>query len=297
MIQFMDDSSEHIAVRRTVRKTFGAVIIGDEILSGKRRDRHFEAIAALMAARGLRLDWVKYVGDQRARLVETFRQSFAAGEVVFSCGGIGNTPDDCTREAAAEALGVGLALQPDAEAALKKRFIEELGSTLDAARKLLGAFPVGARVIPNPVNGVPGFMIREHYFVPGFPQMAHPMLEWALDTFYRPYFRTDKDKVEKAFLLTGDAAHESALLDLMEAIVTRYPDLRLFSLPALDGKERRHLELGVEGKPERVDAAMMEIRQTVEARGCQILQSPSPANGSPADGNAALRAEEPLQTS
>ncbi|HEX6736540.1 MAG TPA: competence/damage-inducible protein A, partial [Azonexus sp.] len=116
-------------------------------------------------------------------------------------------------------------------------------------------------------NRIPGFMVRDHYFVPGFPQMAHPMIEWALDTFYRDEFRPLGDKVEKAMLLTGPAAYESALLDLMERIVAAYPELRLFSLPSLVGKERKHLELGVEGVPEKVEQAMAEIRAEVERRG------------------------------
>ena len=87
---------------------FGAIIIGDEILSGKRQDRHFAKMAEILSARGLRLSWVSYLGDDRARLTEAFRQSFASGDVVFSFGGIGNTPDDHTRQAVAEALGVDL---------------------------------------------------------------------------------------------------------------------------------------------------------------------------------------------
>jgi molybdopterin-biosynthesis enzyme MoeA-like protein len=126
-------------------------------------------------------------------------------------------------------------------------------------------FPAGVQIIPNPFNRIPGFMIRHHYFVPGFPQMAHPMIEWALETFYRDQFRVAA--VEKAFLLTGERAYESALLDLMERIVADYPTLRLFSLPSIQGKERRHLELGVEGEPALVERAMEEIRLVVEQRG------------------------------
>ncbi|MGB4468577.1 MAG: molybdopterin-binding protein [Azovibrio sp.] len=243
-------------------RVFGAVIIGDEIISGKRQDKHFARIAELMADRGLRLSWVQYLGDDQNRLAEVFKRSMAAGEVVFSCGGIGNTPDDYTRQAVAQALGVGLSLSPEAEAALEARF----GDGLDEVRKLLGTFPDGAKIIPNPINGVPGFMIREHYFVPGFPQMAHPMIEWVLDTFYAQLFHR-KPMVEKALLLTGEKAYESELLDLMQHIVAAYPDLRLFSLPSLVGKERRHLELGVEGEACRVDQAMEEIRREVERRG------------------------------
>ncbi len=116
-------------------------------------------------------------------------------------------------------------------------------------RLQLVTFPAGVRIIPNPFNRIPGFMANDHYFVPGFPQMAHPMIEWALDTFHGDLFRPVAGRVEKSLLLTGPTAYESALLDLMERIVADYPALRLFSLPSLAGNERRHLELGVEGDP------------------------------------------------
>jgi len=247
-----------------VSRTFGAVIIGDEILSGKRQDKHFEKIAGMLGARGLRLSWVEYLGDDRERLAATFRRTMAAGDVVFSCGGIGNTPDDHTRQAVALALGVGLELHPQGFEELKVRFANE---EITDKRKLLVTFPQGVNIIPNPFNRIPGFMANDHYFVPGFPQMAHPMIEWALDTFYRDEFKAVGGMVEKAFLLTGPTAYESALLDLMERIVKDYPSLRLFSLPSLNGQERRHLELGVEGEPALVDQAMEEIRQEVEKRG------------------------------
>lgn len=244
-------------------RVFGAIVIGDEILSGKRQDRHFAKVAELMAARGLRLSWVEYLGDDRVRLAETFRRTMAAGDVVFSFGGIGNTPDDHTRQAAAAALGVDLELHPEGVEEARVRF----GDDMTPQRLQLVTFPAGAKIIPNPFNRIPGFMAREHYFVPGFPQMAHPMIEWVLDTFYRDLFSPVEAKVEKAFLLTGPMAYESALLDLMERIVADYPSLRLFSLPSLVGQERRHLELGVEGEPAQVDRAMEEIRVEVEKRG------------------------------
>ena len=252
-------------------RTFGAVIIGDEILSGKRQDKHFAKIAKLLAARGLRLSWVEYLGDDRERLAATFKRTMAAGDVVFSCGGIGNTPDDHTRQAVAAALGVDLALHPEGFEELKVRFA---GEEITDKRKLLVTFPAGVRIIPNPFNRIPGFMANDHYFVPGFPQMAHPMIEWALDTFYRDQFKAVDGMVEKAFLLTGPTAYESALLDLMERIVADYPTLRLFSLPSLVGKERKHLELGVEGSPNLVDKAMEEIRVEVERRGITWVWRP-----------------------
>lgn len=252
-------------------RSFGAVIIGDEILSGKRQDKHFEKIAGLLGVRGLRLSWVEYLGDDRERLAATFKRTMAAGDVVFSCGGIGNTPDDHTRQAVALALGVDLELHPAGFEELKVRFADE---AITEQRKLLVTFPQGVEIIPNPFNRIPGFRIRDHHFVPGFPQMAHPMIEWALDTFYRDEFRPLGGMVDKAFLLTGPTAYESALLDLMERIVKDYPGLRLFSLPSLLGQERRHLELGVEGEPALVDQAMAEIRSEVEKRGIHWVWRP-----------------------
>ena len=245
-------------------RSFGAVIIGDEILSGKRQDKHFAKIAEMLAVRGLRLSWVEYLGDDRERLAATFKRTMAAGDVVFSCGGIGNTPDDHTRQAVASALGVGLELHPEAFEELKIRFA---GEEITDQRRLLVTFPAGVRMIPNPFNRIAGFMAKDHYFVPGFPQMAHPMIEWALDTYYRDLFKPVDGMVEKAMLLTGPNSYESALLDLMERIVADYPTLRLFSLPSLVGKERKHLELGVEGAPALVEKAMEEIRLEVEKRG------------------------------
>lgn len=244
-------------------KTFGAVVIGDEILSGKRQDKHFAKLAELLGARGLRLSWVEYLGDDRTRLTDTFRRTLAAGDVVFSFGGIGNTPDDHTRQAAAAALGVGLEVHADGVEEARVRF----GDDLTPQRLQLVTFPAGARIIPNPFNRIPGFMAREHYFVPGFPQMAHPMVEWVLDTCYRELFQPPGATVDKAFLLTGEKAYESALLDLMERIVAAYPSLRLFSLPSIQDQQRRHLELGVEGAPQLVDEAMEQIRIEVERRG------------------------------
>lgn len=242
---------------------FNALIIGDEILSGKRADKHFSRLAEILAARGLQLSGVHYLGDERGRLTEFLKSSFASGEALFSFGGIGNTPDDHTRQAAAAALGTDLVLHPEAEVLLRERF----GAEVSDVHFLLGTFPRGCDIIPNPFNRIPGFMAREHYFVPGFPQMAHPMVEWVLDTYYAHLFN-QTEKVDKALLLTGPNAYESALLDLMERIVADYPDLRLFSLPSMTNEGvRRHLELGVEGAPIRVEEAMGKILAEVERRG------------------------------
>ena len=240
---------------------FGAIIIGDEILSGRRQDKHLVKLIELLGERGLKLDWVRYVGDARPRLVHTLRETLATGDVVFSFGGIGATPDDHTRQAAAEALGLPLEQHPEAEAILRAKF----GDDITPHRLQLGVYPAGSAIIPNPYNQVPGFSIAQHHFVPGFPVMAWPMIAWVLDTYYCELFHAE-DYVERATIVWE--AYEGQLIDLMERITADYPDLALFSLPAFaEGERRRFVELGVKGPVGRAAEAMAEITRELAARG------------------------------
>jgi Predicted nucleotide-utilizing enzyme related to molybdopterin-biosynthesis enzyme MoeA len=242
----------------------GAIIIGDEITLGRRQDKHFAKIVELLAARGLTLDWALYAGDNRARLAETLRRTFAEGDIVFSCGGIGNTPDDHTRQAAAAAAGVKLVLHPDAEREIRGRYAE-IGREVSDYALDMGRFPAGSRIIPNPFNRIPGFSWGDHHFVPGFPQMAWPMIEWVLDTCYADRFNR-RPSAEAAILVWKGI--ESALTPLMLKIEAEYPGLKVFSLPFLGSAELgRHVELGVRGAPEQVPAAMALMRREVTELG------------------------------
>ena len=149
---------------------FGLIIIGDEILSGKRADKHLPKVIELLAARGLSLAYADYVGDDPARITATLARAFAAaresGDVVFSCGGIGATPDDHTRQCAADALGVKLALHPEAKLLIESRMrdvAKEQGVPYEPDRHdnihrlNMGTFPEGAEIIANPYNKIPGF--------------------------------------------------------------------------------------------------------------------------------------------
>src|SRR5947209_1967994 len=199
---------------------FGILIIGDEILSGRRADKHFVKAIELLKARGLALSWARYCGDERPRLIEMLRQTFASGDVVFSFGGIGATPDDHTRQCAAAALGVPLRLHPEAEREIRARFP---GMEVTPQRLQMGEFPQGAAIIPNPVNRIPGFSVREHHFVPGFPQMAWPMVEWVLDTRYRDRF--DAQKWAEASMLVFEAG-ESQLIPAMKAVEAAFSGIK-----------------------------------------------------------------------
>ena len=241
---------------------FGAFIIGDEILVGKREDKHLAFLIGALGKRGLRLAWAQYLGDDPARLSAALARSFASSDVVFSFGGIGATPDDHTRQCAAAALGLPLELHAEAEREIRGRFP---GAEATPQRLAMGEFPRGASIIPNPVNRIPGFSVREHYFVPGFPQMAWPMVEWVLDRRYRHLF--EQDRWQEASILVFEAG-ESQLIGAMQEIGARYSKVKVFSLPAMGpGGSRLHVELGVRGDPSEVEPAIEMLKQLVREAG------------------------------
>lgn len=250
---------------------FGIIIIGDEILSGKRQDKHLAKCIELLAERGLCLSYADYVGDDPERITRTLKRTFSQTGVVFSCGGIGATPDDHTRQCAAHALGLDLLLHPEAEALIRERTRDvalENGLPYEPDRPdnlhrlNMGRFPAGASIIPNPFNKIAGFTCQGAlggvvHFLPGFPVMAWPMMAWVLDTFYAAYFHTEV-RIEKSVIVMG--AMEATLTPLMLAIEARFAGVKVFSLPSVDHPEfGRHIELGVKGLPELVEASFPEL--------------------------------------
>ena len=242
--------------------SFGLIIIGDEILSGKRADKHMPKVIELLKARGLQLDYAEYIGDAPERITAALKRAFASGDVVFSTGGIGATPDDHTRQCAAKALGVELALHPQAAALITERMQEIArqqgtvyvpGDPDNMHRLNMGVFPVSAQIIPNPYNKIAGFSYGSVHFVPGFPVMAWPMIEWVLDNHYSHLFQSAA-WIEKSVIVYG--AMEAALTPLMEQIEQDYAGVKVFSLPSVDHPQYgRHIELGVKGEPGRVAQA------------------------------------------
>ena len=250
------------------RPKFGLIIIGDEIMSGKRADKHLPKVIELLTERGLQLDYAEYVGDSPERITATLKRAFESGDVVFSTGGIGATPDDHTRQCAAKALGVDLALHPQAEALIRERMQDtarDNGTTYEPEhpdnihRLNMGVFPVGAQIILNPYNKIPGFScVGESgegavHFVPGFPVMAWPMVASVLDTLYGHLF--DKSAyIEKSVIVFGSM--EAMLTPLMIALEREHADIKIFSLPSVDHPTYgRHIELGVKGEPAAVNRA------------------------------------------
>ena len=252
--------------------SFGLLVIGDEILSGKRQDKHFAQVLSLLSARGLQLGWAAFLGDDRDRLTEVLCRSFERGDRVISCGGIGATPDDHTRHAAAAALKVPLVAHPEAVELITQRCYEmslegkgsaDMSLPENRQRLKMGEFPAGSRIIPNPYNRIPGFAVADHWFVPGFPVMAWPMVEWVLDHQYK-HLHHREPLIDRSMILHDLA--ESTITPLMEAVERDFPQVKVYSLPSMgEGGARRHIELGVKGEEAAVIMAFSALERGIVA--------------------------------
>ena len=132
----------------------------------------------------------------------------------------------------------------------------------------MGVFPEGATIIPNPFNKIAGFSVGDVHFVPGFPVMAWPMIEWVLDTKYAHLFRRDA-YVEKSVIVFG--AMEATLTPLMEAIERDHVGVKVFSLPSVDHPTYgRHIDLGVKGAPDVVEVAYAQLLAGLATFGCKL---------------------------
>ncbi|MFC7408420.1 competence/damage-inducible protein A [Hydrogenophaga atypica] len=260
----------------------GLIIVGDEILSGKRADKHLSKTIELLGERGLTLSWARYVGDDRRQITAALRDAFAQPGIVFSCGGIGATPDDHTRQCAAAALERSLVLHPQARELILERMRDVAAEQnlpyeperADNVHRLnMGVFPEGADIVPNPYNKIPGFDCTGSgggrvFFLPGFPVMAWPMMAWALDTHCHTWFHR-QTWVERSVIVFG--AMEASLTPLMERIEAEHAGVKVFSLPSVDHPEYgRHIELGVKGEEGATQPAFDALKQGLSAFGAPM---------------------------
>ncbi|GAB0149264.1 molybdopterin-binding protein [Marichromatium sp. PS1] len=232
------------------QQRFGLIVIGDEVLNGARRDQHLERFKEMIGGRGHELAWQWMLPDDPEVITAHLRFSMARAEPVFVCGGIGATPDDHTRGCAAAAAGVALTRHPEAVALLEEKF----GEAAYPHRILMAELPEGCALIDNPVNRIPGFMVCDHWFLPGFPKMAWPMAEQVLETRYGLAAR------QREVALKVRGIPESQLVPLMERFGERFPELKMFSLPHMD--EDPHILLGFRGR-DRLEEALAALREAL----------------------------------
>jgi len=247
----------------------GLILIGDELLNGSRQDKHMAKAIELLKARGMLLNWVRVIGDSEAEIIATLKQTIPTNDLVFSFGGIGATPDDLTRASAAKAFEQKLIQHPEAKRLIENRF----GDDAYPHRIQMSNLPENATIIPNSINQVPGFKVEHHHFVPGFPNMAWPMIEWVLDTYYSDSFN-ESPNTEWRWDILG--VPESTLMDMMTEILEEFPEISLSSLPST--KQRGGLiDFGLKGQEANIQEAAKWLEKRLDDM--NINYKFRPANG------------------
>ena len=230
------------------------IIIGDEILSGKRTDKHLNKNIELANKFNYSIKQVFYLPDETESIKSNLKK--LKNEIVFCFGGIGATPDDHTRQAAAKALNLKLKPHPEAVRLIEKRF----GKEAYPKRILMANLPENAKLLPNKINQVPGFYINQFFFMPGFPEMAWPMIEW----IYKKILPKQKNNYHEEHIILKNVT-ESSLIDIMQEIEKKFINVKIYSLPRIT--PIKQLELGVKGDKKQTKNAMILLKKLLKSQG------------------------------
>jgi molybdenum cofactor synthesis domain-containing protein len=238
--------------------TAAALVIGDEILSGRTRDANIAVIAAHLTAIGIDLREVRIVGDVEAEIVAAVNALRARYTYLFTTGGIGPTHDDITADSIGRAFGVTVDIDPRAVAVMKPAY-EKRGLELTPARLRMARTPAGSELICNTVSAAPGFMIGNVIVMAGVPAIMKAMLEAATQ-----HLRMGQIVTAVSLILQHP---EAEIAELFAAHQDAYPDIAMGSYPAfVDGGYRT--ELVLRGRqPERLEQAAGELKRKLAERG------------------------------
>jgi molybdenum cofactor synthesis domain-containing protein len=202
--------------------TAAVLVIGDEILSGRTKDKNIGYIADYLTAIGIDLKEVRVVSDDESAVVEALNALRKKYTYVFTTGGIGPTHDDITADCIAKAFGVALPQHPEAVAILKER-MAKIGGELNEARLRMARIPEGAALVANKVSGAPGFWIGNVIVMAGVPSIMQAMLDEVA-----PKLKTGTKLLSetiRADAKEGDVGTELGLIAKAhpEAIIGSYP--------------------------------------------------------------------------
>ncbi|MDZ7662278.1 competence/damage-inducible protein A [Thiohalophilus sp.] len=240
----------------------GILIIGDELLSGRRQDKHLAHVIGVLAQRHLDLSWARYVGDDETNLVDSFHDIATRGDLCFSFGGIGATPDDITRQCVARALNLPIVRHPGAVKEIETQFSERAYPN----RIRMADLPEGAGLIPNPRNRIPGFSVGHIHCLPGFPELAWPMMEWVMENHYPDLHGAETTQ----YVMKIHDGQESELIALMEQIQRDYPSLKVSSLPRFLANGKSEIEMGIKGEKAEAQAACEAIKTELLGRDLEV---------------------------
>jgi molybdenum cofactor synthesis domain-containing protein len=241
----MGDASEIV--------TAGLLVIGDEILSGRTKDKNIGYIAEHLTNIGIDLREVRVVGDDEAAIVDALNALRARYTYVFTTGGIGPTHDDITADSVAKAFGVVIDYHPQAVALMKAHFAA-MGSDVNEARMRMARMPAGAELVLNRISAAPGFRIDNVIVLAGVPSIMRVMLD-AVSPTLRTGTKVVSDTV-RADCREGDIGTE--LGDVAKA----HPEVMIGSYPFRDeATGAPNTNLVVRGRdPAQVAAAMAAVK-------------------------------------
>jgi molybdopterin-biosynthesis enzyme MoeA-like protein len=215
---------------------FYAVIIGTEILNGRRADKHFEFLKDQLALYGHQLFASFVIKDDQELITKTYEMIKQDQKgVMFSFGGIGSTPDDLTRDIASKVFRNSPLQQHEK---FFSDIIERFGDEAYPHRVHMADLPPHSDLLFNPVNNMSGFSLDDRYFfVPGFPSMAHPMLTGAI----KKHFSNAKEKFRKTLYAYTS---ENSLISVMKQVPST---IELSSLPIFSNN-KPNVELSLYGE-------------------------------------------------
>jgi molybdenum cofactor synthesis domain-containing protein len=236
--------------------TAGLLVIGDEILSGRTKDKNIGYIAEYLTGIGIDLREVRVVADDEAAIVEALNALRIRYTYVFTTGGIGPTHDDITADSVAKAFGVPIDYDPRAVALLKERYAA-LGTELNAARMRMTRMPKGAELVPNKVSAAPGFWIGNVIVMAGVPAIMQAMLDEVA-----PQLRTGikmLSETVRADCREGDVGTE------LGEIAKAHPEVMIGSYPFVDEVRGPNTNIVVRARdPARLAAARAAIEDMLD---------------------------------
>ena len=236
--------------------TAGLVVIGDEVLSGRTRDKNIGYVAEKLTGAGIQLKEARIVADDQAAIVEavnTLRQRY---DYVFTTGGIGPTHDDITADAIGAAFGLEVDKDPRALDIMRRHFRED---QLTPARLRMTRMPKGAGLIDNPVSVAPGFAVGNVYVMAGVPQIMQGMLDQVL-----PDLRAGRKIHSRTLRVDGK---EGDIAEVLGQVQAAYADIAIGSYP-FHVDNRFGVNVVFRGpEDERLESALRRVQDQLGARG------------------------------
>jgi len=242
--------------------TAGLLVIGDEILSGRTKDKNIGFTAEYLTAVGIDLKEVRVVPDEEPEIVAALNAMRVRYTYVFTTGGIGPTHDDITADAIAKAFGVPIDYHPRAVEILRAR-LAETGGVMNEARMRMTRMPAGAELVLNKISAAPGFRIDNVIVMAGIPQIMQAMLEYVA-----PQLKTGAKMLSetvRADCREGDIGTE------LGAIAKAHPDVIIGSYPFMDENRGANAHVVVRSRdPQRLAAVRMAVEAMLKRVHAQL---------------------------